>query len=174
MYACAIKAQCIRTLHARYICACVCMRACVRTRTHGVEREQRNVTQHRSVHRVHGKLCSTGRWDSTDMGCHVRRAYASFGLLKNSLPLLLLLRYRAANFNALGWSSVYNERCDSDRQASVNQARLVNERARTRATERIRVQRIPRYAENHIFYAAGTVTLLRVDLSFPLLEYSAY
>lgn len=30
------------------------------------------------------------------------------------------------------------------------------------------VQRIPSYAENHIFYAAGTVTLLCVDLSFPL------
>lgn len=80
VYACAIKARRTRA----YVRACVCVRAraCVCVHIREYERVQGgsesgvSVTQH-SVRAscVRGKLCGTGRWDSTDMGCHVRRAY---------------------------------------------------------------------------------------------------
>lgn len=109
------------------------------------------------------------------MDCHVRRAYASFGLLKNSWPLLLL-RYRVPlDFNAHRRPyRIDCEECDSDWRARPR-AQLPGPgwqtSSRARATERIRVQRIPRYAENYILCAAGTVTLqARRPLSFPLLR----
>lgn len=56
--------------------ACVCVHVREYERVQGGSESGVSVTQH-SVRAscVRGKLCGTGRWDSTDMGCHVRRAY---------------------------------------------------------------------------------------------------
>lgn len=82
---------CVRDKSPTHMCAraralvCACVHVGEYERVQGEARAVRAVTQH-SVRAscVRGKLCGTGRWDSTDMGCHVRRAYGWFGLLKNS------------------------------------------------------------------------------------------
>lgn len=76
VYACAIKGRRIR-VYARMF---------VNTNAYRVKREQRkrDTTFRPRIVCTRKIMWHTSRWDSTDMGCHVRRAYGWFGLLKNS------------------------------------------------------------------------------------------